>query len=281
MRLGAHMSISGGKDKALTRGGKIGCEAIQIFTGNVRSWASKRLEPTEIKKFKKNRDDFDIWPVMSHNSYLVNLANMDQEKLQKSYAAMIDELTKAEQLGIEYVNMHPGNKNADEEDDAALLRIVAQINKLLSETSKSNVIILLETTAGQGNDVGYKFEHMSSVIDGVENKERIGVCFDTQHSFAAGYEFRTKEAYENLWDQFDEIVGLKYLQAFHLNDSKSQLASNVDRHEHIGKGEIGKKPFSFFINDKRFKDFPGILETPNGMDNFKRNLDLLKGLRKD
>jgi len=281
MRLGAHMSISGGKEKALNRGNKIGCEAIQIFTGNVRSWASKPLDSDEIEKFKKNRDEFDIWPIMSHNSYLVNLANTDKEKLEKSYHSMSDELTKAKQLGIEYVNMHPGNKNEGEEDEAALLRIAEQINRLLADTKDSSVIIVLETTAGQGNDVGYKFEHMKTIIDGVENKKRIGICYDTQHSFAAGYDFRTKVKYENLWDEFDEIIGLEYLYAVHLNDSKSEFKSHVDRHTHIGKGQIGKNPFGFFVNDKRFKDTPGILETPNGMEDFERNLKILKELRNE
>lgn len=279
MRLGAHMSISGGKEKALSRGNKIGCEAIQIFTGNVRSWASKPLDADEIEDFKKNRDEFDIWPIMSHNSYLVNLANTDKEKLEKSYHSMIEELNKAKQLGIEYVNMHPGNKNEGEEDEAALLRIAEQLNSLLADTKDSSVIIVLETTAGQGNDVGHKFEHMKMIIDKVKNKERIGVCFDTQHSFAAGYDFRTKEKYENVWDTFDDIVGLEYLYAIHFNDSKSELGSRVDRHTHIGAGNIGKHPFEFFVNDERFEGAPGILETPNGMEDFERNLKILKSLR--
>lgn len=279
MRLGAHMSISGGKDKAITRGNKIGCESVQIFTGNVRSWASKPLDMKEIDRFKQNRDKFDIWPIISHNSYLVNLANLDQEKLQKSYDSMVDELTKAEQLGLDFINMHPGNKDKEEEENTALFRIAAQINNLIASTKESSVTILLETTAGQGNDVGYKFEHMKTIIDEIDDKNRIGVCFDTQHSFAAGYDFRTKEAYESLWDQFDKTIGLEYLHAFHLNDSKSELGSKVDRHEHIGQGEIGTEPFNFFVNDSRFKEFPGILETPNGMEDFEKNLRILKGLR--
>jgi deoxyribonuclease-4 len=280
MRLGAHMSISGGKDKALDRGNKIGCESIQIFTGNVRRWASKPLDEKEIKLFKEKREKYNIFPILSHNSYLVNLANTDEEKLQKSYNAMLDELTRADQLGLEYVNMHPGNKNEGEKEIDALLRIAEQINLLLNETKNSDVLILLETTAGQGNDVGYKFEHMIAIMDKIENKKRIGVTFDTQHSFAAGYDFRNKKLYEKLWNEFDDIIGLKYLYACHLNDSKSDLGNKVDRHDHIGQGKIGKEPFGFFINDERFKEVPGILETPNSEKTFEDNLNVLKSLRK-
>ncbi len=280
MRLGAHMSISGGKYKALERGNSIGCEAIQIFTGNVRSWASKPLDEEEIKLFHEKKKEYDIYPVISHNSYLINLATTDEEKLKKSYDAMLDELTRADQLGIEYVNMHPGNKNEGEKEIDALLRIAEQINLLLKQTNKSNVIILLETTAGQGNDVGYKFEHMIAIMDEIENKKRIGVTFDTQHSFAAGYDFRTKNTYEKLWNEFDDIIGLQYLDAFHFNDSKSDLGDKVDRHDHIGNGKIGKEPFGFFINDERFKELPGILETPNSEKTFEDNLNVLKSLRK-
>ncbi|TXT63758.1 MAG: putative endonuclease 4 [Promethearchaeota archaeon] len=280
MRLGAHMSISGGKDKALDRGKKIKCETIQIFTGNVRSWASKPLEKEEITQFKAKKANYKIWPVMSHNSYLINLATTDNEKLKKSYEAMVDELYKAEQLELDYVNIHPGNKNKYEKDIEALKRIAHQLNLLINETKNSDVIILLETTAGQGNDIGYKFEHMIAIIDEVVNKTRIGITFDSEHSFASGYDFRTKDTYEKLWDEFDEIIGLEYLYAFHLNDSKSELGKRLDRHEHIGKGNIGKNAFSFLVNDKRFKNCPGILETPGGDKFFEQNLNLLRGLKK-
>jgi deoxyribonuclease-4 len=280
MRLGAHMSISGGKYKAIERGKNIGCESIQIFTGNVRSWASKPLNKQEITLFQKSRKASKIHPIMSHNSYLVNLGNTDKEKLTKSYDNMLDELKKADQLGLEYVNMHPGNKMEGEKDEIALLRISKQLNKLLDDTKSSDVIILLETTAGQGNDIGYKFEHIKNIIDNIKDKTRIGVTFDTQHSFTAGYNFKTKELYENMWIEFDEIIGLKFLYAFHLNDSKSALGDHVDRHEHIGKGKIGKEAFGFLVNDERFEKLPGILETPNGMKKFKENLKVLKDLRK-
>lgn len=284
MRLGAHVSVSGGKYKALDRGSQIGCESIQVFVRSVRSWSSGPLQKKEIEYFHKKREDIDeIYPIISHNSYLINLATKEQDKLTNSYNAMLDELVKTEQLGIEYVNMHPGNKNENESDDGALIRIANELNKLMEDTKNSKVIILLETTAGQGNDVGYKFEHMRKIIDNINNKKRIGVTFDTCHSFGAGYDFTTKSKYENMIDEFDDIIGLNYLFAFHFNDSINDLGSFKDRHEHIGSGKIGKEPFSYFINDGRFKNHPGILETPtegDALKSFKKNLDILKSLRK-
>jgi deoxyribonuclease-4 len=277
------MSISGGKYMALERGKELGCEAIQVFIRNVRGWISKPLEQEEIDKFLEKRKELDtIWPIITHNSYLINLATTENEKLEKSYNAMLDELIKADQLKIEYANMHPGNKNEEEDDESALTRIADQLNKLISDTKQSDVIILLETTAGQGNDLGYKFEHMKYIIDNIKEKKRIGVCFDTAHSFAAGYDFTTQKKYDEMWEEFDKMIGLKYLFAFHLNDSQQGVGSKVDRHTHIGQGKIGKNPFGFFINDDRFKNHPGILETPKGKDLKEdiMNLDLLRSLRK-
>ncbi|MBD3195228.1 MAG: deoxyribonuclease IV [Candidatus Lokiarchaeota archaeon] len=281
MRLGAHISVAGGKEKAIERAKAIGCECLAIFIRNVRSWTSKPLKAEEIKKFlEKREENKNIRPIMSHNSYLINLANTDDEKLEKSYSAMIDELHKADQLKLSYVNIHPGNKNEDESTQKALKRIAYQLNFLFEETKNSKVKILLETTAGQGNDVGYKFEDLIEIIDEIENKERIGVCFDTCHSFAAGYDFSTIDKYNEMFDNFDEIIGLDYLQAFHLNDAKNVLGSKVDRHEHIGEGEIGLEVFGFFVNDsERFKEHPGILETPKGLEMYEKNLQKLKELR--
>ncbi len=276
------MSVSGGKFKALEMGNELKCESIQVFIRNVRGWTSKLLDEEEITQFLEKRKEIsNIWPIITHNSYLINLASIEQEKLDKSYLAMLDELRKADQLKIEYANMHPGNKNEDEADEPALSRITIQLNKLIEATKDSKVIILLETTAGQGNDVGYKFEHMKYIIDKVKDKNRIGVCFDTAHSFAAGYDFTTKKKYECMLDTFNEIIGLKYLYAFHLNDSQKGLGSKVDRHTHIGQGKIGKVPFGFFINDDRFTNHPGILETPKGNDMKEdiMNIAILKSLR--
>jgi len=254
MRLGAHMSVTGGKYMALERGKDLGCESIQVFIRNVRSW--------ELKE--------EIWPIISHNSYLINLASIDNEKLEKSYSSMLDELIKAELLGIELENIHPGVIPISDKDDIskkeALTQIASQLNKLIDETKGSKVIILLETTAGQGKGLGNKFHHLTTIIDKIKDKKRIGVCFDTAHSFAAGYDFTTKKKYNEMWNEFDDIIGLKYLFAFHLNDTEKELGSRVDRHTHIGQGKIGKEPFGFLVNDERFKNHPGIIETPKGKD---------------
>jgi len=287
MRLGAHMSIGGGKYMALVRGKELGCKAIQVFIRSVRSWASKPLEQQDIDDFiKKRKEISDIWPIISHNSYLINLASIEKEKLEKSYDTMLDELTKAAQLGIEYENMHPGVIAVSDKDkitkEEALTQIADQLNKLMDATKDSKTIILLETTAGQGKGLGNKFHHFKNIIDKIKNKKRIGVCVDTAHIFAAGYDFRTKKKYNEIWDEFDDIIGLGYLFAFHLNDTDKELGSRVDRHIHIGQGKIGKEPFSFFVNDDRFKDHPGILETPKGKDMKEdaKNLAVLRSLEK-
>jgi len=257
MRLGAHMSVTGGKYMALERGKELGCESIQVFIRNVRSWSSKSLIQSDIDDFIKKKEELkeEIWPIISHNSYLINLASVDNEKLEKSYIAMLDELIKADILGIELENIHPGvipisNKDEISKDDA-LFQIAHQLNKLIAETKSSKVRILLETTAGQGKGLGNKFHHLTTIINKIKNKNRIGVCFDTAHSFAAGYDFTTKKKYEEMWNEFDDIIGLKYLFAFHLNDTEKDLGSRVDRHTHIGQGKIGKEAFGFLVNDER------------------------------
>ncbi|MBY8992335.1 MAG: deoxyribonuclease IV [Candidatus Lokiarchaeota archaeon] len=289
MRIGAHMSVSGGKHLAFESGKELGCEAIQVFVRNVRGWTSGSLKEEEIQHFIEKKEEFkdDIWPVISHNSYLVNLASLDKEKLEKSYNAMVDELTKVDQLSIEYDNIHPGVIPISDKKEItkieALTQIAAQLNKLMEATGSSNVIILLETTAGQGKGLGNKFHHFKTILDKIQTKKRIGICFDTAHSFAAGYDFTVKKRYEEMWNEFDDIIGLKYLFAFHLNDTDKECGSRVDRHIHIGQGKIGKEPFRFFINDERFKDMPGILETPKGKDMKEdvMNLKILKSLRKN
>jgi len=272
MRIGAHMSVSGGKFMAFERARELGCEALQVFIRNVRGWKSGPLKQNEIDDFisKKEELEEEIWPVISHNSYLVNLATLDKEKLEKSFNAMIDELTKVDQLNIEYENIHPGvipiidKKEITKEE--ALHQIADQLNQLMDATKTSKVIVLLETTDGQGKCLGNKFHHLKKIIDQIQNKNRIGICFDTAHSFAAGYDFTTKKKYEEMWNEFDDVIGLKYLFAFHLNDTDKDCGSRVDRHTHIGQGKLGKEPFRFLVNDERFKNHPGILETPKGKD---------------
>jgi deoxyribonuclease-4 len=282
------MSVSGGKYLAFESARELGCEAIQVFVRNVRGWSSGPLKQEEIDNFinKKEELKYEIWPVISHNSYLVNLASLDKEKLKKSYDAMLDELTKVDQLQIKYENMHPGVIPVSDKNEITKLEAFTQIagylNKLMEVTKSSKAVILLETTAGQGKGLGNKFHHFKTIIDKIQNKSRIGICFDTAHSFAAGYDFTTKKGYEEMWNEFDDIVGLKYLFAFHLNDTDKECGSRVDRHTHIDQGKIGKKAFGFFINDDRFKDMPGILETPKGKDMKEdiMNLKILKSLRK-
>ncbi|MFX0036400.1 MAG: deoxyribonuclease IV [Candidatus Hermodarchaeota archaeon] len=288
MRIGAHMSVSGGKYMALEAGKDLGCEAIQVFVRNVRGWTSGPLKQKEIDDFIEKKEELkdEIWPVISHNSYLVNLASLDEEILEKSYNAMLDELIKVDQLNIQYENMHPGVIPVSDKKEItkleALTQIAKQLNKLMDATKSSNTIILLETTAGQGKGLGNKFHHFKTIIEKIQDKNRIGLCFDTAHSFAAGYDFRTKKGYDEMWNDFDDVIGLKYLFAFHLNDTDKECGSRVDRHTHIGQGKIGKEAFSFFINDNRFNDMPGILETPKGKDLKEdiMNLKTLKSLRK-
>ncbi len=286
MRLGAHMSVSEGKHMAFHRGRELKCETIQVFIRNVRSWSTKPLDQKDIDEFLKTKEDFKnkIWPVISHNSYLINLASIDNEKLEKSYNAMLDELRKATLLGIEYENMHPGVIPIKDKEEIskqeAFVQIATQLNKLLDETKGSNVKVLLETTAGQGKGLGNKFHHLKTIIEKIKDKNRIGICFDTAHSFAAGYDFTTKKKYNDMWNDFDDIIGLKYLFAFHLNDTEKELGSRVDRHTHIGQGKIGKEAFGFLVNDEAFRDLPGILETPKGNDlkEDKMNLKTLRSL---
>ena len=278
------MSVTGGKYMAFERGRELGCETIQVFIRNVRSWSSKPLIQSVIDDFLKIKEELkeEIWPIISHNSYLINLASIDNEKLEKSYNAMLDELIKADQLGIELENMHPGvipisDKNEISKKEA-LVQIAHQLNKLIDETEGSKVRLLLETTAGQGKGLGNKFHHFETMINKIKDKSRIGICFDTAHSFAAGYDFTTTKKYNEMWNNFDDIIGLKYLFAFHLNDTEKELGSRVDRHTHIGQGKIGKEPFRFLLNDHRFKDIPGILETPKGND-LKEDIMNLNTLR--
>ena len=283
MRLGAHMFVTGGKHKAIERGKSINCETIQLFVRNVRGWSSKPLEKKAIEEFLKTKSEFkdEINPIFSHNSYLINLATSDAEKLNKSYEAMYDELIKADQLELDYVVIHPGTYNYEDENEtkkSGLNRIAEQLNKLFEATKKSNAKVLLETVAGQGHNLGRKFHHLKYIIDKISQKNRIGVCFDTCHSFASGYDSTTKMNYNDMWSEFDDIVGLGYLLAFHLNDSEKDIGSRVDRHTHIGQGKIGKAPFGFFLNDDRFTNLPGVLETPKDKD-LKEDIKNLATLR--
>lgn len=262
-RIGAHVSASGGVENAPENAHKIGAKAFALFTKNQRRWFSKPLTNTNIDGFRKNLEKFGFSAdhVMPHDSYLINLGHPDPESLQKSREAFLDEMQRCQQLGIKLLNFHPGSHLNKITPEKCLDTIAESINITLDKTS--NVTALIENTAGQGTNMGFDFHHLAQIIDKIEDKSRVGVCFDTCHGFVAGYDIRTPEAYKNTFDQFDEIIGLAYLKGIHLNDAKKPLGSRVDRHESIGKGEIGMEGFRMIMQDDRLDEIPIILETPN------------------
>jgi deoxyribonuclease-4 len=275
--LGAHVSVSGGLDKSIARGEELECDAIQIFSKNQRQWMASPLSEESITIFKKSYGESKIQQIIIHDSYLINLCNPDDERLKKSRDAFLDEMIRADLISVPYLVFHPGSHlNTSEEEGTR--RIAESLNIVLKKQDKGKVKLLLETTAGQGDHVGYLFEQLAAIIAMVDNKDRIGICFDTAHAFAAGYDIRTATEYNNTFRIFDSIVGLDRIQVFHLNDSKSELGSRVDRHEQIGKGKIGLNAFRFLINDSRFREIPMILETPEGEKYYKTNLNLLRSL---
>lgn len=273
------MSGAGGVHTAIDRATSIGCSALQVFTKNNNQWNGKPFTENDIAQYKQKIAKAGIAPVVSHDSYLINLCGTNPDILKKSRAAFIDELERCEQLGIPLLNFHPGS-HLGAGDDEGIKLICESLNFAHDKTKNSKVKSVLEATAGQGTNVGYKFEHLRAIIDGVENSERMAVCIDTCHIFAAGYDIGSEKGYKETFKQFDEIVGLNRLVAFHINDSKKGLGSHVDRHEHIGKGAIGLTGFRLLMNDERFKDIPKILETPKSEDLHEdvENIKMLKGL---
>ena len=259
--IGAHVSSSGGVYNAPINANEIGATAFAMFTKNQKRWVAKPLDNKTINKFKEKMDEFGYTAdmVLPHDSYLINLGHPEAEKEEKSLNAFIDELKRVEQLGLKYLNFHPGSHLKKLSEEECLTKIAKNINFALKETQSS--IAVIETTAGQGTNLGYKFEHLAFIIDLIEDKNRIGVCIDTAHIFAAGYDLRTKEAYEKTMQTFDEVVGFKYLKGMHINDSKAKFASRVDRHHSLGKGEIGIDAFKFIMQDKRIDNIPLVLET--------------------
>lgn len=279
MRLGAHMSIAGGVSRALERGHSIGCEAIQMFTKNQRQWKARPLDAEEIERFKLKQAETGIRPVVAHDTYLINLGSPDETRWQKSLQSYIIELERCEALSIPYLVMHPGSHLGSGEE--AGLRCIAEgLNRTHAATAGFGVVTLLETTAGQGTNLGYRFEQLAAIREMVEEAERVAVCFDTCHAFAAGYDLRTPEAYAETMAEFDRVLGLDLLRCFHLNDSKKGLGSRVDRHQHIGQGLLGLEPFRLLLNDPRFVHLPGLLETPKGPEMLEdvENLRVLRGL---
>jgi deoxyribonuclease-4 len=277
--LGAHMSIAGGVGNALLLGAKVQCDAIQIFTKSSRQWACKPYTPEEIALYQENHKTTGIKKVIAHDSYLLNLGSPDGALRQRSILAFIDEMERCEILGISNLIAHPGAHLGSGEDQG-----VKTIGRSLNEVHQAcpgyAVKVTLEITAGQGSNLGYRFEQIVKMFDASRESERLRVCFDTEHAFAAGYDIRTREGYERTFTEFDETIGIERLAAFHLNDSKKEFNSRVDRHEHIGKGHIGLDAFRLLMNDDRFWGVPMCLETPKGLDlaEDRENLALLRSL---
>jgi deoxyribonuclease IV len=272
--VGAHTSASGGVFNAIINAEAIGAKAFALFTKNQKRWDAKPFDAKTLDKWFKTLEVSGIAPkhILPHDSYLINLGHPEEEKLQKSRTAFIDEMQRCEILGLDRLNFHPGSHlvklSAKEKKDPELIEkvenecldvIAESINIALDKTSGVKAVI--ENTAGQGTNLGYKFEHLARIIDKVEDKSRVGVCIDTCHMFTAGYDIRTREAYDKTWGDFDTIVGREYLSGMHINDSKPPLGSRVDRHHSLGRGEIGLDAFRFIMNDDRMDDIPLILET--------------------
>ncbi len=259
--VGAHVSASGGVFNAPKNAQDIGAKAFALFTKNQRQWKAKDLDSETIDKFQRALEDSGILPkhVLPHDSYLINLGHPEMEKREKSLDAFIDEVKRCELLGLDRLNFHPGSHLKKMDEDACLDAIAESMNKTLDVTK--DVKLVLENTAGQGSNLGWKFEHLAHIIDKVEDKSRVGVCIDTCHMFTAGYDIRTKETYDATWEEFDRIVGFEYLSGMHINDSKPDLGSHVDRHHSLGLGKIGLDSFRFLMNDPRMDDIPLVLET--------------------
>ena len=277
--LGAHMSISGGLHKAIERAVAAGCGALQIFTRSSNQWKGKPVNDKDAALFRSTFDASGLHEVISHDIYLINLAAPEGDTRDKSLTAFGDEMATCALLGINKIVMHPGSHTTDP-PEVGLERVIAAFDQLFEQVPQYQGLVLLETTAGQGTNLGRTFEELQIIISGSRYPDRFGVCFDTCHTFAAGYNTATPEGYAEVMAQFDQILGLERLHCFHLNDSKKGLGSRVDRHEHIGQGTLGLEPFRFIMNDARFTAIPKILETPKG-DNDEldqMNLKLLRGL---
>lgn len=259
--IGAHVSVSGGVQNGPRNAMAIGAKAFALFTKNQRQWAAKPLTEESIAQFKEGCVEAGIAPehILPHDSYLINLGHPDAEKLQKSRDAFLDEMQRCEQLGLKLLNFHPGSHLKEISEEECCARVAASINGALAQTR--GVIAVIENTAGQGSNIGYSFEHLARIIEGVDDKSRVGVCLDTCHTFAAGYDLRTPEACEATFAEFDRVVGFEYLRAMHLNGSKSDYASRVDRHHSLQQGNLGEALFRYIMNSPHFDDIPMVLET--------------------
>lgn len=279
MLLGAHTSTAGGLSKAITRSEVFQGTALQIFSKNNNQWSAPPLDEAVLAAWHEVADSFPLDAIAIHDSYLINLCSTNEVTYERSLEAFIDEHRRAAQLGIRILNFHPGAAVGRDRGDA--LKIVAErINQAHEATADLDTISTIETTAGQGTTLGYRFEEIETIIEGVDDRGRVGVCIDTCHVFAAGYDIRTEQGYLDMMEEFDARIGLDYLLLMHLNDSKTDFASRVDRHEHIGKGSIGETPFRMIMNDERLRGVPKVLETPKGKEMLEdiENLTLLRSM---
>ncbi len=279
MRLGAHMSIAGGVEQAVLRGQSVGCEALAMFTKNNNQWKAKALTQADADKFNAALAETSLRPVVAHTSYLINLASPDRALWKKSTASMEDELARCELLGIPYLVVHPGSHKG-KGVDYGLKRVTEAMDQIHVKHPNWRVMTLIEHTAGQGDHLCHTFEEIAQLRELIADKKRIGVCLDSCHLLAAGYDLRKPDTYEDVFKKFADVVGIDQVKAWHLNDSKTPLGSRVDRHEHIGKGKIGRAGFRNIMNDPRWRDLPGLLETPKGEDmkEDKVNLRVLRNL---
>lgn len=278
-KFGAHVSGAGGISNSVSNANAIGCNSFAMFLKSPRQWVSKPYPEKEISKFKENCEKFNYNPltdILPHGSYFINLANPDQEKAEKAYGAFIDDLIRCEQLGIGHYNFHPGS-SLDGDHQEQLKQLAKYINKAIKETSFVNIV--LENMAGHGNLIGSDLHDLQIVIDMVEDKTRVGVCVDTCHTYAAGYDISSQESFDRFWKEFDEIVGMKYLKAIHLNDSKAPFAANADRHELLGQGYLGLAFFNIIAHSEFLQGIPIVLETPQKDDNgYGEEIKLLEWL---
>lgn len=277
--LGSHLSVSGGPWKAVEEAIELDIRALQIFTKNASRWIQKPIEPKDADRFRSAIEEWGPHPLLSHDSYLINLASPKEELFQKSIAAFADELERAELLGLDFLVMHPG-AHVGSGVDAGIERIANGMRESFDRVPHVKTRVLLENTAGGGSTMGRSFEELSDLLTAIDTPERTGTCIDTCHMFAAGYELRTEEGYEATMKQLDKTLGARRVFALHLNDSKGDLGSHLDRHMHIGEGLIGKKGFGFVMQDSRFAGIPKILETPKVEDMDEKNLKLLRRLGK-
>jgi deoxyribonuclease-4 len=280
LRLGAHESIAGGLHRAFDRARSVGCDAVQIFVKSNRAWAVKPLTDEDIARFRARAEETGIQPVVGHASYLLNLGTPDETLWARSRDTLIVELERCEALGVPYLVLHPGS-HVGAGEEVGLARVARALGQVHAATPGFRAQILLETTAGQGTNLGHCFEHLAWLMDHAPEGGRLGVCLDTCHAFAAGYELRTPAGYATTMKAFDRIIGLEQLKAIHLNDCKGDLGSRKDRHEHIGQGGIGLDGFRHVMNDPRLAGLPGLLETPKGEDlhEDRENLAVLRSLR--